>query len=52
MDPDVWFDLPVKAVVGGTVGCATIVGYLLGIGLICLPILVACRILLFLFGVV
>lgn len=51
MDPDVWFDLPLKATVGGAVGLATIVGYLLGIGIIILPILVGCRVLLFLFGV-
>ncbi len=51
MDPDVWFDLPLKAAAGGVVGLATIIGYLLGIGIICLPILVGCRILLLLFGV-
>ncbi len=51
MDPDVWFDLPIRAAVGGAVGLATLVGYLLGIILIFLPILVGCRILLFLFGV-
>ncbi len=51
MDPDVWFDLPINAVAGGAMGCATAFGYLLGIGMIILPILVGCRIMLFLFGV-
>ncbi len=52
MDPDVWFDLPlVETAVDGAVGCATLVGYLLGIGIIFLPILAGCRILLFFFGV-
>ena len=37
-DPDVWFDLPLKAAAGGAVGCATLVGYLLGFGIIFLPL--------------
>lgn len=51
MDPDVWFDLPVKAVAGGATGCATLFGHLLGIGLIILPILVGCWVMLVLCGV-
>ncbi len=51
MDPDVWFDLPLKVAVGGAAGFATIFGYLLGIVIIFLPILIGCRIILFLFGV-
>ena len=45
-DPDVWFDLPLKAAAGGAVGCATLVGYALGIVIICLPILLGCWFLL------
>ncbi|MEE9611575.1 MAG: hypothetical protein V3W19_10000 [Desulfatiglandales bacterium] len=51
MNPDVWFDLPVKTVTGGTVGCATIVGYLLGFGIIFAGMFGCCRIMLFLVGV-
>jgi hypothetical protein len=50
MDPDVWFDIPVQTAVGGAVGCATLVGYLMGIGIIILPILAGCGILLALCG--
>ena len=48
MDPDVWFDLPLEAAVGGAVGCATLFGYLLGLGLIFLP-LFGCGVLILLF---
>ena len=41
-DPDMWFDIPVKTVVSGAVGGATIVGYLMGIGIMLLPFIIGC----------